>query len=144
MLRNYLITAFRNLRRHKVYTLINDVAAYPEFMEGCVGAELISHHDNVMEARLDLAKAGFRHSFTTRNTLYPPHRIVMTLVNGPFSVFEGNWTLESLHHQACKVSLQLRFTLINPWVDLAAGQLFNPLANHLVAAVAQRAKHVYA
>ena len=67
-----------------MYQLVNAIEAYPQFMDGCVGAEILSQDDTQMEARLDLAKAGMRYSFVTRNQLYPPHRIQLTLVEGPF------------------------------------------------------------
>ena len=56
----------------QVYALINDVSAYPKYMNGCVGAEILEQTDEIMEARLDLAKGGLKYSFTTRNTLCPP------------------------------------------------------------------------
>ena len=50
----------------RVYALINDVEAYPEYMDGCVGAQVLYVDGETMEARLDLARAGIRMSFTTR------------------------------------------------------------------------------
>lgn len=132
----------------QIYDLINDVAAYPQYMEGCINAEIIAQGDDFMEARLDLAKAGLQHSFTTRNELYTPkagapHRVEMILVEGPFSQFAGLWTLLPLGDSACKVSLELRFTLASKVLGAASRVLFNSMADNLVDALVKRAHHLY-
>ncbi len=126
-----------------IYTLINDVAAYPEYMEGCVGAEVIRQDESAMEARLDLSKAGIQYSFTTRNRLERPTTVAMTLVDGPFSAFHGLWTLQALGDSACKVSLELQFTLQSKVLGAAAKTLFNAMADNLVDALVKRAQHLY-
>lgn len=127
----------------KIYQLINDVTAYPQFMDGCVGAELISQSDSHMQARLDLAKLGFSYSFTTRNELHYPHKIVMHLVDGPFSHFQGEWLLQPLSDQACKVNLRMSFQLKGAVLSLAAKKMFEPMANNLVDAIVKRAQQLY-
>lgn len=132
----------------QMFDLINDIAAYPQYMEGCVGTEIIDSGEGYMQARLDLAKAGFQHSFTTRNTLHEaannaPHRVEMELVDGPFSHFAGLWTLLPLGDGACKVSLELRFTLASKVLGAASKSLFNSMADNLVNALVKRAHHLY-
>ncbi|WP_101759812.1 type II toxin-antitoxin system RatA family toxin [Oceanicoccus sp. KOV_DT_Chl] len=127
----------------EVYDLINDVAAYPQFMDGCVGAEILSRDEQHMEARLDLSKAGLQYSFTTRNRLQAPHTVAMELVNGPFSEFSGVWTVLALSDEACKISLQLSFSLSSRVLAVAAKALFNPMADNLVDALVKRAHHLH-
>ncbi len=127
----------------QIFELINDVSAYPEFMDGCVGAEVLSESDDAMVARLDLSRAGVRQSFTTRNALQRPLEIKLDLVDGPFESFTGRWTLLALNEQACKVSLFLSFTLNSSVLSAAARQLFNGAANSMVDAMVKRAKVVY-
>ena len=127
----------------RVYALTNDVEAYPQYMDGCVGAEILFADDNTMEARLDLSRAGIRMSFTTRNSLTPPRRIVLSLVDGPFEKLKGEWELLALGDAACKVSLHLRFALSGALVGAATKQLFNSVANNLVDALVKRANQQY-
>lgn len=127
----------------QIFELINDVSAYPQFMDGCVGAEVLSESDDAMVARLDLSRAGVRQSFTTRNALQRPLEIKLELVDGPFESFAGRWTLLALNEQACKVSLFLSFTLNNSVLSAAARQLFNGAANSMVDAMVKRAKVLY-
>ena len=127
----------------QVFELINDVSAYPQFMDGCVGAQIISHRADAMEARLDLAKAGLQYSLTTRNRLDPPHSVVMELVDGPFEQFSGRWSLKALGDNACKVNLDLHFTLHSKVLSNAVKTLFNPMADNLVDALVKRAHQLF-
>ena len=132
----------------KIYELINDIAAYPQYMDGCVGAELLSegqdeHGEGYIEARLDLSKAGFHHSLTTRNQLQAPYSVEMTLVDGPFDNFSGRWSVQVLADSACKVSLVLNFTLSSRVLSAATKLLFNPMADDLMDALVKRAHHLY-
>ena len=54
---------------HDMYCLVNDVASYPQFMDGCSSVEIIEHTDQLMRATLYLKKAGMEVSFTTCNQL---------------------------------------------------------------------------
>ena len=127
----------------QMYQLINDIEAYPQYLDGCVGAEMISQSAEHMEARLDLAKAGLKYSFTTRNRLTPCESIVMELVDGPFNHFQGEWRITALNDEASKINLDLAFELKGKVLTLAAKKLFEPVANNLVDAVAKRAKQLY-
>lgn len=122
-----------------VFALINDVAAYPQYMDGCVGAEILLSTEQLMEARLDLSRGGVNLSFTTRNQLQPPKKICLELIDGPFDSLRGEWSLLALGDQACKVNLQLQFALENALVAAASKQLFNSVANNLVDALVKRA-----
>lgn len=126
-----------------MFELVNDIESYPRFMEGCVGAEVLSRSEEMVEARLHLAKAGIRQSFTTRNRLSSPKAIDMELLEGPFERFEGQWSFEVLRDDACKVSLRLAFRLSNSLASRAARQLFESVANGLVDAVCRRARELH-
>lgn len=126
-----------------VFELINDIEAYPHYMDGCVGAEVLSNDAGEMVARLDLSRGGLSQSFTTRNVLEAPKSVTLNLVDGPFERFQGTWTLLQLNESACKVSLHLKFKLSNAVLSAAAKQLFNSVANDLVDAMVKRANEVY-
>lgn len=126
-----------------IYQLINDVEAYPQYMEGCVGAEILARTEVSMDARLDLSRAGIRLSFVTRNTLTPSRSVRLKLIDGPFENLTGEWSLLALGGDACKVSLHLQFALTNSVVGVATRQLFNSVANNLVDALVKRANEQY-
>jgi ribosome-associated toxin RatA of RatAB toxin-antitoxin module len=126
-----------------IYELVNDIEAYPQYMDGCVGATILKRDDDVIEARLDLARGAIRYSFTTRNRLDAPKSIQMDLIDGPFTQFEGRWFFQTLNENACKVILDLQFSMSNSLVSLAAKKLFDGVANNLVDALCKRANALY-
>ena len=130
-------------RAEQIYDLVNDIEAYPAFMDGCVGAEVLRRESNLVEARLDLSKGGISHSFSTRNFLEENRAIRLELLDGPFDRFHGCWDFKPLGESACKVSLQLEFTASNAVLGLAAARLFDKVSNNLVDALGQRARQVY-
>ncbi len=127
----------------QMFELVNDIEAYPQYMDGCVGAEVLERSAAEITARLDLNKLGMRYSFTTRNHLTPPVSMDMGLVEGPFKRLKGMWTFKALSDSACKVSLALDFEFSSPLVAKAAGKWFESVANELVDGLCRRARQVY-
>ena len=127
----------------QMYDLINDVSAYPQFLPGCVGSDIVSFDGDVMVASVDVAKAGISKKFTTSNTLKLNERIDMSLVDGPFKSLQGGWQFLVLDDNACKVSLSLEFEFSNKLVEMAFGKVFKELVGNMVGAFTQRAKVVY-
>lgn len=132
-----------NYSAAQMFDLINDIEAYPQFMDGCVGAKILARGDDWLEARLELSKAGVSQSFVTRNQLQPPHSMSMNLVDGPFTYLRGVWRFTPLGEQACKVSFELEFELQNRLLGMAVGKLFEGVSSKQVDALCARAKRVY-
>ena len=59
----------------QMYTLVNDVDAYPQFLPGCTGSRILENSDTSMTAAVDVSKAGISKTFTTKNTLISNKRI---------------------------------------------------------------------
>ncbi|MFT7289009.1 MAG: ribosome-associated toxin RatA of RatAB toxin-antitoxin module [Halieaceae bacterium] len=127
----------------ELFRLVNDVAAYPQFLDGCVGARVIHTDALHMEARLDLARGGIAQSFTTLNELTPNERITLRLKDGPFEYLDGCWRFQALADRACKVSLDLEFSVRGSLLSAAAARLLERVTNNLVDAVVRRAGQVY-
>jgi len=127
----------------RLFDLVNDIAAYPDYLEGCTGAMILENSGQSITARLHLKKAGISQSFATRNQLTRPEKITLQLVEGPFEQLQGEWRFATLSEDACKVSLDLTFHLQNTVAHKAAGKLIESVAGNLVNAVCQRAKMLY-
>ena len=127
----------------QVFQLVDDIEAYPLYMDGCVGAQVLSRDNGRVDARLHLARAGITQSFATRNQLQPPHTIELELLDGPFDSFAGRWHFRALGDAACKVSLDLEFTLSSSVLGAAAAKLFNSVTSHLVDSISDRARQLY-
>lgn len=127
----------------QMFSLVNDIEAYPHFMSGCLAAEVIEQNEKFVEARLTLGKSGFQQSFITRNELHPPSMMVMRFVEGPFKSFEGRWQFQELTASACKVSLDLEFEFSSPILAMTVGKWFEETAGQQVDALCRRADEVY-
>jgi len=123
----------------QVFDLVADIERYPEFLKGCVGADILKRDDDEVTATLRLSRAGISHGFTTQNRMQRPHRIDLALVDGPFSHFAGHWSFLALGDDACKTTLQLHFELASGIASVAAGKLFDKVALDLVDAIVTRA-----
>lgn len=126
-----------------MFALVNDIAAYPQFMQGCLNAEVLSVKDDIVIARLDLGKAGLRYSLTTRNRRNAPEQITMSLVDGPFSAFSAEWRFVPLTDTACKTCLDMAFEFRAGLIDAALSALFEATSRDLVNAICKRAEHLY-
>lgn len=146
-----------------MYALVNDVAAYPQFLPWCGGAEILSREDgnennrdgnengddrvddggeNIITARVQIAYKNVSQSFTTRNLQQPPDRIVMELVDGPFSSLSGAWEFKSLRADACRISLDLRFAFANAVTGAVVGPVFKYIADSMVDSFVRRAEQL--
>ncbi|GGY81985.1 ubiquinone-binding protein [Cellvibrio zantedeschiae] len=127
----------------QMFDLVNDIEAYPQYMDGCVGAKILKREGDWLEARLDLSRAGVHQSFITRNHLQSPVSMSMTLVDGPFKYLQGGWKFTALAENACKVCFELEFELQNKLIGMAVGKLFESVVNKQVDALCERARKIY-
>lgn len=126
-----------------LYSLINDVASYPQFLPWCSASEILEQRDDLMRAALIIAKGKLSQRFVTKNTLVPNQSISMALEEGPFSQLHGVWEFKALSENACKISLDLEFDYSGSIVKATLGPLFTQAANTMVDAFCQRAKTLY-
>ncbi|WP_106475806.1 type II toxin-antitoxin system RatA family toxin [Phytohalomonas tamaricis] len=126
-----------------MFDLVNDFESYPQFLPGCRRARLLEREQSYLIGELTLAKGGIEQSFVTRNDLYEPHCIELSLVDGPFKRLSGQWLFTSLGEDTCKVALELEFEFANRLIGMAFSRLFNQMAGQLVDAFTKRADVVY-
>ena len=127
----------------QMYSLINDVVAYPQFLPDCIESKIVTEDKMSMTASLLISKGGIKKWFTTKNTLKSNSEVVMDLVDGPFKKLTGGWLLTPLSDEACKIELALEYEFSSRVFDLAFGKVFNQLANNMVKSFTSRAKEVY-
>ncbi len=128
---------------HLMYELVEDVESYPLFLPWCSKSRILRRSGNMVDAELEIAKAGFHKSFATRNMLLAPEQIRISLLEGPFSHLEGVWNFTPLRQDASKISLDLEFEMTGKVANLAFGTLFNQICNTMVDAFSNRAKEVF-
>jgi len=127
----------------QMFDLVNDVEAYPKRFPWCAGASVLERGERELVARLELKFAGFHQSFTTRNTIDPPHRLRMDLVDGPFRSLEGTWDFIALGDRGCKVAFALDFDYAGHLVGTALKLGFQGLAGRMVNDFCREAERAY-
>jgi ribosome-associated toxin RatA of RatAB toxin-antitoxin module len=126
----------------QMFDLVNDIDAYPRRFSWCAGAEVLERDANALTARLELRIAGMSTQFTTRNTLDPPRRIDMQLVDGPFRQLRGAWVFTALGG-GCKVALELDFDYAGKLLAPVMRAGFEKLADRMVDEFGREAERAY-
>src|SRR5258706_13835791 len=68
-----------------VFALVNDIARYPEFVPGCVYAEILMQQEREIVARLKVRRGLLSTEIPTRNRLPPPEQVGMETDPGPLA-----------------------------------------------------------
>ena len=127
----------------QMYSLVDDISSYPEFLPWCHSASVVSRDEDEVHASLYISHSGMSKSFTTCNRLQANKMIEIRLVEGPFRHLEGFWRFDALGDDASKVCLDLEFDFSNKLLSMAFGPLFSQIANSLVDSFTKRAVQVY-
>ncbi len=128
----------------QMFSLVNDVARYPEFLPWCIGAAVEDVAADERLASLKVARGVLKTHFTTRNRLMPEREILMDLVDGPFRNLAGRWRFESIGERGSRVSFRVEFEFKNPLTAAAFNAIFESLCGTIVDAFVKRARKIYA
>lgn len=130
----------------EMFSLVTDVASYPQFLPWCNQASVLEDTADGMTAKVGISIAGLKQSFTTRNVHETDRRVSLTLVNGPFSHLDGDWHFIPLGddtQRACKVEFTLSYDFNNATLASLVGPVFDKIAGSLMDAFVKRASQVY-
>jgi len=79
-------------RREQLFDLAADVERYPEFLPGWYFAEIVGRDGDVYVTDQIVGFGPVRERFRTRTKLKRPEAITVSAIDGPFEVFEINWS----------------------------------------------------
>ena len=127
----------------RMFELVNDFEQYPEFLPGCRRARLLERDEAHLVREMTLGRAGVEQTITTRNELYAPERIEMSLVKGPFKRLKGRWLFIPVGEDECRISLEMEFEFANRLLSMAFGKIFQQIAGQLVDSFTRRADDLY-
>jgi ribosome-associated toxin RatA of RatAB toxin-antitoxin module len=125
-----------------MFEIVNDVAAYPEFLPWCADTRIQSQTDSSMEASILMKKAGVNHWFTTSNSIDKNKAIKMKLVDGPFKRLDGEWRFIEFEPSASKIELELNFEFSLGLGTTLVAPIFTQIANTLVDSFCKRAQNL--
>jgi ribosome-associated toxin RatA of RatAB toxin-antitoxin module len=123
----------------RVYALVDDIEAYPQFLPWCKEAQVRSRGAAGTRATLTAGMGGLRQTFTTLNKGSPPESIEMRLVQGPFRHFAASWRFTPLSAGACKVEFSLEYEFASRAIGKLLEPLFHGIADTMVDAFTRRA-----
>lgn len=125
-----------------MFALVGNVEAYPQFLPGCVSAQVEHAEGAQIRARLGFRVRGLADSFATENQLGDSD-IRMRLIDGPFRQLDGQWHFTPLSDSACKVSLQLSLEFGSRLLEMTLTPLIDRAVNNVMDAFRLRADTVY-
>jgi len=145
-MREVIRTALVALPPERLFALITDIEAYPQFVPGCLLARIESSDQGpeftTITATLGVRRGALSSQFTTRNRLEPHHSVTMTLVSGPFKSLEGVWILTPVGEAGCSVTLTMRFEFANRLTGALLSPVFEETVGTLVDAFVLRARTI--
>ena len=130
----------------EMYSLVTDVAQYPQFLPWCDQARVLEQNETGMLAEISISFGGVRQTFVTSNTHEPGRWVELKLVKGPFSKLDGEWKFSPIgdgKQRACRVELTLHYGFDNAILGKLVGPVFDKIAASLVDAFVKRAQQVF-
>ena len=125
---------------NEMFSLVDLVEEYPEFLPWCGGTTLIERTDTVTLATIKIDYHGVKQSFTTRNLKEAPAWMHIELQEGPFKHLKGHWHFKALGDSACKIEFRLEYEFSNKILQKLIGPVFTYIANTFVEAFVTRAE----
>ena len=124
-----------------LFELVNKLEDYPEFMPFCTAGKALEASDDQLIGSITLQKGPLSETFTTKNTLYPYEKMVLTLVDGPFKRLEGVWTFTEKPDNCTLITLELDYAFSSAIVATLFGSLFQKAASMLMSRFSQYAHY---
>ncbi len=131
----------------RMYDLVADVAAYPEFLPWCAAARVKSVTEEgsrqIMAADLVISFKVFRERFGSQVILHPDKRFIDTqYLDGPFKYMKSTWKFEDAP-DGCAVTFFVDFEFKNAILQGVIGLVFNEAMLRIVRAFEARADALY-
>jgi len=126
-----------------VYSLVDDIESYPDFLPWCRGAKVLERGPNRTVATLTVGMRSIRQSFTTENANRPGEGIDLRLVEGPFRRFVAAWRFSPLDEYSARIEFSMEYDFSSKVLGKVLEPLFNQIADTMVTAFSRRANQLY-
>lgn len=126
-----------------MFSLVADVARYPEFLPWIPATRIRSDSETEMVADMLVGFKGIREKFTSRVTKQRPDMIDVQYIDGPLRDLDNRWLFRDLPEGGCEVDFNVEFQFRNRLFESLAGQYFDRAFRKMVAAFEKRAEELY-
>lgn len=127
----------------EMFSLVKDVARYPEFLPWCKAARITKQNGHNFEAELVVAFKGFRESYVSHVS---PERlddgsfvIEVALVRGPFKHLQNQWHFQPNKTGGCNIAFDIDFSFKASMFNHLITSFFTRATEKMVAAFSARA-----
>ena len=131
------------LTPQQMFSLVDGVEDYPQFLPWCGGTELIERTVDKTAARIHINYHGIKAHFSTENSKDAPRSMNITLRDGPFRRLDGGWRFIALGDDGCKVEFKLHYEFSSKMLEKALGPVFGHIVGTFVDSFVKRAHQIY-
>ena len=126
-----------------MFSVVADVAVYPEFLPWCKAARVYNEGPDGFEADLVLGFKMFSERVTTRVTLEHPSAIHVEYLRGPLKYLHNDWNFADDGAGGCLVDFVVDFEFKNRFFEIMIGRLFEEAVHRMVRAFETRTQKIY-
>ena len=127
----------------QLYSLVADVARYPEFLPWCSAARIRKREGDVFWADLVIGFHFIRECYTSMVTLVPNSEIRAAYTSGPFSKMQNRWRFVPQENGGCLVDFHIEFEFRSRLLQRTIGILYYEAVRRLVTSFELRARELY-
>jgi ribosome-associated toxin RatA of RatAB toxin-antitoxin module len=118
--------------REKMFTLVDQVEDYPNFLPWCSKTKIIERTEKITKATILINYHNVKQSFTTENVKVFPVKMNINLIDGPFKILKGEWNFIEIEKDTCKIEFELQYEFSNYFLDKLISPVFNMIANTFI------------
>ena len=127
----------------QMYSLVADVALYPDFLPWVNSARLYNQEDNGFEADLSIGTSFVNHAYSSKVILQPEERrIDVRHIKGPFHHLNNHWIFHE-HENVTEIEFFLDFELNSPFLKPILQPFLNQAAGMMISAFETRAQQLF-
>ncbi len=121
-----------NVNVGTIFNLINNVDGYKEFLPWCKNSSIESNSNEVIIGEIEISKNLINWKFKTSNKYIIDKKIVLELIEGPFSHLCGEWNFEKKDKFNTKVSLYLEYQFDNKIIEMSLKPIFSSIMDSIL------------
>ena len=121
-----------NIDIETIFTLVNQVDKYSDFLPWCNGSKIISNENNIMIGEISVSKNLVKWTFTTENHYIDNEKIQLKLLDGPFKNLNGLWSFSRVDKNTTIVNFVLEYEFSNKIIELSIKPVFTSIMTSIL------------